>query len=121
MSKNSIKRIYAQQVFTPRHVMGVEAIVETEGGHTGRATCNSGVSVGTHEVKFAYDGGNRWGGRGVYSAVHAVNTLINDALCGMDVTRQYDLDGVCQTERTGQFGNGRVLPFLQQGGDEPPL
>ena len=92
MSKNSIKRIYAQQVFTPRHVMGVEAIVETEGGYIGRATCNSGVSVGTHEVKFAYDGGNRWGGRGVYSAVHAVNTLINDALCGMDVTRQYDLD-----------------------------
>ena len=30
MSKKNIKRIYAQQVFTPRHVMGVEAIVETE-------------------------------------------------------------------------------------------
>lgn len=87
-----IKKICAQQVFTPRHVMGVEAIVETEGGIVERAICNSGVSIGTHEVKFSYDGGNKWGGKGVSSAVDAVNTLINDSLCGMDVTQQYELD-----------------------------
>jgi enolase len=92
MSARNIKKIYAQQVFAPRHVMGVEAIVEIEGGAIGRATCNSGISVGTHEVKFAYDGGEKWGGKGVTKAVNAVNTLINNTLTGMDVTQQRELD-----------------------------
>lgn len=105
MLSKEIKRIYAQQVFTPRHVMGVEAIVETQSGIIGRAICNSGVSIGTHEVKFAYDGGNKWGGKGVYGAVNAVNTLINDALVGMDVTQQYELD---ETMKAIQ-GNGKAV------------
>lgn len=105
MLNREIKRIYAQQVFTPRHVMGVEAIVETQSGVIGRATCNSGVSIGTHEVKFAYDGGNKWGGKGVYGAVNAVNTLINDALRGMDVTQQFELDNAMKNIQ----GNGKAV------------
>lgn len=105
MLSRKIKKIRAQQVFTPRHVLGVEAIVETEGGVVGRAICNSGVSIGTHEVKFAYDGGNKWGGKGVYGAVDAVNTLINDALQGMDVTQQFELDETMK----GIQGDGKAV------------
>jgi enolase len=52
-----IKSVRAQEVFTKRTFPGVEAVVLTEGGHEGRAICASGESVGTHEVKFAFDGG----------------------------------------------------------------
>ena len=35
----------------------VEATVNAESGAVGVAICTAGVSVGRHEVEFAYDGG----------------------------------------------------------------
>lgn len=87
-----IKKIHAIQAYTRRHVLGILATVETEGGAIGKALCGSGVSIGSHEVHFEYDGGSRWGGNGCTKAVNNVNTIINDVLCGMDVTDQYAID-----------------------------
>lgn len=87
-----IKSVHAVQVQSRRHNMAVSARVETMDGAVGKALCYAGVSVGTHEVHFQYDGGNRWGGLGCMSAVRNVNTTIADTILGMDVRNQFEID-----------------------------
>jgi enolase len=59
------------------------------------------------------DGGPEWGGKGVRTAVHNVNTEINDALEGYEATDQraidfamIDLDG---TDNKGRLGANAIL------------
>ena len=92
MSKRAIKRVEAYQVFTKREHPGVEAIVTTEGGITTKAICTAGLSVGTFEVPFQYDGGAKWSGKGVTQAAANVKTYLEPGLMGMDVTDQNAID-----------------------------
>ena len=95
MAKGSLIRfITAREVFSDRGHPGIEATVVTEDGSIGEAIVTAGVSVGKHEVQFAYDGGKKWGGLGVQKAVHNVQAVIAPALIGMDAIRQRDIDGV---------------------------
>jgi enolase len=87
-----IASIVARQVFTWRSHPGIETTVITVNDATGLATVTAGLSVGDHEVAFAYDGGSRWGGLGVQRAVDNVNTIIAPALKGIDATRQIEID-----------------------------
>ena len=57
MAGTEIRSITARQVYTNRGNPGVEAVVTTENGATGRAMCTSGISIGTHEIHFDFDGG----------------------------------------------------------------
>jgi enolase len=66
--------------------------VTTAGGAQGVAICTAGISVGSHEIEFAYDGGTKWRGKGVMRAVNAVNELIAPALKGMDTAQQQAVD-----------------------------
>ena len=101
-----IKSVHAVQVQSRRHNMAVSARVETMDGAVGKALCYAGVSVGTHEVHFQYDGGNRWGGLGCMSAVRNVNTIIADTILGMDVRNQFEIDQY--NEATGEYTLSRV-------------
>lgn len=58
MAGTEIRSITARQVYTNRGNPGVEAVVTTENGATGRAMCTSGISIGTHEIHFDFDGGD---------------------------------------------------------------
>lgn len=87
-----IQSVRARQVYTNRGTPGVEAVVTTENGAVGRAMCTSGVSVGSHEVEFTFDGGTRFRGKGVMNAVRNVNEIIAPALTGMDAARQSEVD-----------------------------
>jgi enolase len=89
---STIAELTARQVYTDRGHPGVEATVTTENGSQGVAICTAGISVGQHEVEFAYDGGPRWRGRGVLRAVNAVNDVIAPALKGMDASIQVEVD-----------------------------
>ena len=71
-----IVSVAAREVYSDRGHPGVEATVTTESGATGVAICTAGVSVGTKEIAFAYDGGTKWRGKGVMRAVNAVNEQI---------------------------------------------
>ena len=62
MAGTEIRSITARQVYTNRGNPGVEAVVTTENGATGRAMCTSGISIGTHEIHFDFDGGERFRG-----------------------------------------------------------
>ena len=91
-SGSTIVSVTARQLFSDRGHPGIEATVRTENGAIGVAICTAGVSVGQHEVQFAYDGGPKWRGKGVQRAVDAVNSLIAPALRGMDTARQLEID-----------------------------
>ena len=93
MTGTAITSIHARQVYTNRGNPGVEAVVTTENGAVGRAMCTSGVSVGTHEIAFSFDGGEKYRGKGVTGAVNNVNTIIAPALIGMDAAAQQAVDG----------------------------
>jgi len=88
----TIVAVTARQVYSDRGHPGVEATVKTENGALGVAICTAGVSVGTHEVEFAYDGGQKWRGKGVQRAVDNINNVIAPVLRGMDAAQQQLID-----------------------------
>ena len=92
MSGTTIISVNARQVYTNRRNPGVEAVVTTENGAVGRAMCTSGVSIGTHEVDFSFDGGAKFRGKGVMRAVNSVKEAIGPALIGMDAADQLACD-----------------------------
>lgn len=95
MARGSLmKTVTAREIFSGRGHPAIEATVVTENGATGVAVATAGLSVGEHEVQFAYDGGERWNGRGVLRAVGYVDDIIAPALRGVDVSRQWDVDEI---------------------------
>ncbi|MBS1332567.1 MAG: hypothetical protein HP053_05100, partial [Christensenellaceae bacterium] len=91
----------------------VEAVVQLQGGATGRASVPSGASTGQFEALELRDGGARFGGKGVQKAVNHINTEIRERLVGMDglQIRQIDqamieLDG---TEDKSRLGANAIL------------
>ncbi|MDO4323456.1 MAG: enolase C-terminal domain-like protein [Lachnospiraceae bacterium] len=109
MKSRTIKNIITRQVFSKRGHPGIEAIVKTEGGVTEKAMCTAGLSVGTHEVRFVYDGGEKWKGKGVQRAVHNANEKIVPHLIGLDVSNQGEIDytmlNLCQNAKETLGGN----------------
>ncbi len=88
----TIVSVTARQVFSDRGHPGVEATVTTENGAKGVAICTAGISVGAHEVEFAYDGGTKWRGRGVQRAVDSITNSIAPVLVGTDAAKQIEVD-----------------------------
>ena len=107
MAGTEIRSITARQVYTNRGNPGVEAVVTTENGATGRAMCTSGISIGTHEIHFDFDGGERFRGKGVLGAVRNVNEIIAPALKGLDTANQRLIDRTMPRYRPGREGKAR--------------
>ncbi len=91
----------------------VEVDVLLDSGAEGRAAVPSGASTGEHEAVELRDGGERYGGKGVLSAVGFVNDEISDELIGYDALDQrlidrvmIDLDG---TDNKARLGANAVL------------
>ncbi len=70
----------------------VEVTIGLEGGAIGSAMVPSGASTGEHEAVELRDGGKRYLGKGVATAVGHVNSSIAEALIGMDASDQQSLD-----------------------------
>lgn len=87
-----IKSVRAQQIYTNRGKPGVEVVVTAENGAEGRAMCTSGISIGTHEVDFTFDGGTKFGGKGVTGAAKRVEEIIAPIIIGMDCANQAEVD-----------------------------
>lgn len=121
--ESTIVAVTARQIFSDRGHPGVEATVVTQNGAKGVAVVTAGVSVGEHEVQFAYDGGQRWGGRGVQKAVENVNKIIGPKIIGMDASKQMEvddviikLDGTPTKSRLGGNATGSVSAAVLQAG-----
>ena len=87
--------VQAIEILDSRGNPTVEVEVFTESGFVGRAAVPSGASTGEREAVELRDGDKaRYLGNGVLKAVENVNTLIKDAVIGMDVCDQVAIDAV---------------------------
>jgi enolase len=104
-----IQKINAREVLDSRGNPTVEADVTLNNGVVGRAIVPSGASTGQREALELRDGDkNRYLGKGVLKAVNFINTEINSALQGMEISSQkiidqtmIDLDGTDTKSRLG--------------------
>ena len=88
-----ISKVHARQILDSRGNPTIEVDVITSNGILGRAAVPSGASTGVHEAVELRDGDKAvYLGKGVLKAVQNVNTIINDALYGMDVFEQKKID-----------------------------
>ncbi|NWJ47907.1 MAG: phosphopyruvate hydratase [Chloroflexi bacterium] len=90
-----IESVIAREILDSRGNPTVEVEVGLSGGALGRAGVPSGASTGAHEAVELRDGdAKRYGGKGVLKAVNNVNTLIADALEGLDASDQVGIDKI---------------------------
>ncbi len=88
-----IAKVVGRQILDSRGNPTVEVDVITVNGIVGRAAVPSGASTGIHEAVELRDGDKAmYLGKGVLNAVNNVNTVINEALNGMDVLDQKGID-----------------------------
>ncbi|MEZ4766869.1 MAG: phosphopyruvate hydratase [Caldilineales bacterium] len=88
-----IENVLAREVLDSRGNPTVEVDIELVDGEMGRAIVPSGASTGVHEAHELRDGDkSRYGGKGVLKAVENVNTVIAEALFGMDALDQVGVD-----------------------------
>jgi enolase len=87
-----ITKIHARQILDSRGNPTVEVDVTTEKGYFGRAAVPSGASTGEHEAVELRDGGSSFMGKGVSNAVKNVNNILSEAVLGMSVFNQAEID-----------------------------
>ena len=94
-----IRDVYAREILDSRGNPTIEVEV-LAGDHTvGRASVPSGASTGKFEATELRDGGARYQGKGVQRAVEHVNAHLANAVIGMNVFDQKEIDRVlCQTD-----------------------
>lgn len=89
----SIEKVYGREILDSRGNPTVEAEVVLADGTIGRGTAPSGASTGEFEALELRDGDKaRYGGKGVTKAVENINTIINDAIKGLDASDIYAVD-----------------------------
>ncbi|MCQ1536112.1 phosphopyruvate hydratase [Methanosarcina sp. KYL-1] len=108
-----IQKIHAREILDSRGNPTIEVDVFTPKGF-GRASVPSGASTGTNEALELRDGDlNRYGGKGVLTAVKNVNTIIQKELLGLDVRNQREIDELMieldETENKSNLGANSVL------------
>ena len=88
-----IKSIFARQILDSRGNPTIEVDVLTSNGIKGRAAVPSGASTGIHEaVELRDNDSSIYLGKGVLKAVKNVNSILNEALNGMDIFDQEAID-----------------------------
>jgi enolase len=88
-----IKSIFARQILDSRGNPTIEVDVLTSNGIIGRAAVPSGASTGIHEaVELRDNDSSIYLGKGVLKAVNNVNSILNEALNGMDIFDQEAID-----------------------------
>ncbi len=91
-SEATIEAIDAREILDSRGRPTVEAEVRLETGAFGIAQVPSGASTGTFEARELRDGGTRYGGKGVLTAVSNVKEKIADQLLDLDALDQVSID-----------------------------
>ena len=112
MSK--VVEVKARSILDSRGYPTVEAQVALDGGAVGVAAVPSGASTGKHEaVELRDQDVGTYNGRGVEQAISNVNSHLREAVLGMDVRDQTQIDNalihVDGTAEKGRMGANAVL------------
>ena len=93
MNYLEIENVIGREIIDSRGNPTVEAEVYLADGTIARGAAPSGASTGEFEALELRDGDkSRFGGKGVSKAVNNVNTVIRDAIVGMDASDIYAID-----------------------------
>ena len=93
MVYTAIEKVIGREILDSRGNPTVEAEVYLADGTIGRGTAPSGASTGEFEALELRDGDkSRYGGKGVSKAAENINTIINDAVKGIDACDTYAVD-----------------------------
>lgn len=93
MNYLEIEKVIGREILDSRGNPTVEAEVYLADGTVGRGTAPSGASTGEFEALELRDGDkSRYLGKGVLKAVENINTIINDAVTGLDASDIYAVD-----------------------------
>ena len=111
---SQIVKVYGREILDSRGNPTVEVDVYTAAGAVGRAAVPSGASTGVHEaVELRDEQKDRYMGKGVLKAVQNVNSTLAEAVEGMEVSDQAELDArmieVDGTENKGAMGANALL------------
>jgi enolase len=106
--------VRARQILDSRGNPTIEVDVRLDDGTLGRAEVPSGASTGAHEALELRDGdADRYGGKGVLTAVRNVAEHIAPALCGHSVFDQVGIDSellqLDGTSNKGKLGANAIL------------
>lgn len=116
MSK--ISKIWAREILDSRAIPTLETAAMLDNGYVAVASVPAGTSTGTHEALELRDAENpRYLGKGVLKAVENVNTVLAQAVIGMDPTDQIGVDRklveVDGTENKSKYGANAILSISQ--------
>ncbi len=111
---SQIVHVHGREILDSRGNPTVEVEVTLESGAFGRAAVPSGASTGEREAVELRDGASeRFRGKGVTKAVGNVNTLIAQAVVGLEATDQSQVDHtLCRLDGTptkGKLGANALL------------
>ena len=109
-----IEKVIGREIIDSRGNPTVEAEVYLADGTIGRGAAPSGASTGEFEALELRDQDKaRFGGKGVSKAVENINTVINDALTGMDASDIYAVDAAMiradGTKDKSKLGSNAIL------------
>ena len=108
----NIKSIKAREILDSRGNPTVEVECGTEQGIF-TAAVPSGASTGSKEAFELRDGGKRFGGKGVLSAIKNVNEIIAQKIVGMDCSDQKGIDDMMKsldgTENKSKLGANGIV------------
>ena len=91
--KTTIVKVIGREILDSRGNPTVEAEIHLEDGTVALGTAPSGASTGEFEALELRDGDKaRFGGKGVSKAVNNVNTVIANAIIGLDAMNTYAVD-----------------------------
>jgi len=109
---STVLSVKGREVIDSRGNPTVEVDITTENGLF-RASVPSGASTGIHEAVELRDGGKRFKGKGVLTAVGNVTNILGPAIKGMDVTDQTTIDNLLikldGTPNKGKLGANAIL------------
>ena len=114
MNYLEIEKVVGREILDSRGNPTVEAEVYLVDGTVGRGTAPSGASTGEFEALELRDGDkSRYLGKGVTKAVENINTIINDAIIGMDASDIYAVDAAMRkadgTKDKSKLGANAIL------------
>ena len=108
-----IRDIFAREILDSRGNPTIEAEVLAGENIVGRAAVPSGASTGKYEAVELRDQEERYGGKGVERAVENVNSCLAQAVIGMNVFDQKEIDrALCKadgTENKSHLGANAIL------------
>jgi enolase len=113
-----ITHVWAREILDSRGIPTVETACMLDNGAVSVASVPAGTSTGSHEALELRDSDNpRFLGQGVAKAVENVNTVLGQAVVGMDPTDQIGIDKKLLetdgTENKSKYGSNAILSISE--------